>query len=187
MRRFLIGLLFAAACCGGAQRPPAPEPVKDDPRAVLIHHWCADKEYLGTGYIMDGESIATAAHVVTCDGESVGKTVVDVAEMHVTPDEIVALPDLDIAAIRFDNDYPPVELGTVEPGDQVCYFPAFPTRGQKCGVVFAVEAGEGGLMTFPIAEHGNSGSVLFNDKGQAVGILQGIDRFFTYSFSFQGM
>ena len=187
MRRFLIGLLFAAACCGGAQKPPAPEPVKDDERAVLIHHWCGDSEWLGTGYIMDDQSIATAAHVVTCQGAPADKVQIDFRGLHLTPEEVVALPEIDVAALRFGSDYPPVTLGVAEPGEQVCYFPAAPTRGQKCGFVITVDGGLGGLMFFPAAEHGNSGSVLFNQKGEAVGILQAIDNLFTYGFAFQDL
>lgn len=179
MKKLLMILLLVVACtCGGVQRKsePPPDPVIDDAHAMLIKVKCGKDRWVGTGYTVDSETVITAGHVLACDTKPDVYLVfpnsmpVDVTEL----DHVVA-EDFDIGLIHYKSNAPDLELALVEPGEQVCFFPANPVRGQQCGLVIESEIGGGGILMTNTVKHGNSGSALFNSKGQIVGVVVAID------------
>lgn len=192
LRDLLILLLLLSACCGAPQSPDAgpPDPVIDDPRSVLIRKECPDKSaWVGTGHILDNETVATANHVVMCSvNKTYGPYDVEPTKLELNGANITALEkmgndDIDLAFIHYYNHHEPLVVGHATSGERVCIYPATPKRGQVCGYVFSNEPGHEGVVMFMEVVGGNSGSVIFNQKNEAVGIVTSRDFLFSYGTS----
>lgn len=190
----LILLLLLSACCGAPQPPDAgpPDPVIDDPRSVLIRKECPDNTaWVGTGYRLDFETVATANHVIMCSkNKTYGPYDIEPTKLELNGADITALEkmgsdELDLGFIHYYSGDEPVVIGTVTGGDRVCIYPATPKRGQVCGYVFSNDPGHEGVVMFMEVVGGNSGSVIFNQKDEAVGVVTSRDFLFSYGTSFE--
>lgn len=182
MRKLFLIAAFLVACCGGPQKAPAPPPVEDDPRAVLITTKCPDDSvWQGTGYQVDTETVITAAHVVMCGKRDVEPKILQLGRVDVTANYKDVFPDYDVAFIHYQADVEPILPAAVTPGEQVCWFPAVPERGKKCGYVFDVQPGYAGIVLLGPVVPGNSGSLLINSKGEGVGVVTSYDHLFGYA------
>lgn len=174
MKKFLMSLLFCIACnCSKPPAPPVPiVPVEDDERAVKLVVNCDGSVWYGSGYITDHETTITAGHVLDCPNPPEVVLVSPRSFVDLTEYPKLVLEDLDIGAINYGEDVTPVVIGDITVGDRVCYYPGFPERGKKCGYVLEVEPDKaGGVMTTASVVPGNSGALVFNDKGEAVGVV----------------
>lgn len=177
MKKLLLLLLLVIACnCSVPPRQftPLPDPIIDDERAMTVKVKCEGRTWFGSGYVVDTETILTAGHVLACDSKPrlfllfPGSIPVEVTESNT-----LVIPELDIGAIQYLNDKPEKMLSGVLPevGERVCFYPAYPERGQKCGEVLISLPGDGGIYVTNNIVPGNSGSVVFNSKDEVVGVV----------------
>lgn len=173
MKKILAALLLTIACtCGSPQRfvEPPPDPVADDPLAMKIIVTKGEATYWGTGYVVDSETVLTAGHVLE-NAETVKFAFPNSITVDVTELPRIVVPDLDLGAVNYLSETSSVTLGEVHVGDKVCYFPAAPVRGEKCGWVVEAESGYAGIKITNDVVPGNSGSALFNQKHELVGVV----------------
>lgn len=134
------------------------------------------KRFGGTGVIVDAHHLLTAKHVVTCDeGEEMMLTVN--TGIGANRDAFVELefPNNDIARLYVANTMESlmssIEMGAAPKlGDRVCEASMVPRPTWRCGIT--QQPDDEGLFTFEMrTEHGNSGSGLYNGRGQLIGIV----------------
>lgn len=136
----------------------------------------------GSGVIVSRTRILTAAHVAATHGMFCvfSATTIDGKERMIQP--AVVLPDFDLASMTILDDEEPFDFSPlaygVKPtlGDTVCAAVAVPWRGHKCGEVQPDSTPPGDIKFFVVVEPGNSGSGLYNARGELVGIVT--HRFF---------
>lgn len=189
--------MFAIATCGCTLAPRTPRGYATASRdevdqmrgTVLIEVVCVGNPFTdrpneythfnlnagtGSGTVLDGIHILTAAHVVQCDFlEGVRVTTYDGRHIIAHVDRIDQ--KLDLARLLLDD---PVALGFSEPtiavakAEQViCGNFAYPYRGASCGSVLGMrQAGESDIIHDARTEHGNSGGGVFID-GALVGVI----------------
>lgn len=131
----------------------------------------------GSGVVVSRTRVLTANHVanmrdMTCVFQT--KTI-DGRTRMMQP--LAAMPSLDLASLELvDGEKPfdasPVAYGKVpEVGDRVCAATGNPWRGHKCGEVQLPGNLPGDVQFLIIVEPGNSGSGVYNDAGELIGIV----------------
>lgn len=142
--------------------------------------------YGGTGVAIDKEHVLTAKHVVTCDMKD---------PEH--PDKIITAPamyiliytrheeklmaviekysDDNIDAVKlyvsgYLDTWAPVNADKVKIGENLCAVTAI-GQVKKCGYVFDIPLSSKKLLLGLRALHGDSGSPLYNEKGEVVGLV----------------
>lgn len=136
----------------------------------------------GSGVIVSRTRILTAAHVAASHGMFCvySATTIDGKERMIQP--AVELPDLDLAAMTILDgeapfDFSPLAYGGKPMlGDTVCAAVAVPWRGHKCGEVQPDSTAPGDIKFIIVVEPGNSGSGVYNARGELIGIVT--HRFF---------
>lgn len=176
MKKLLLLLVFVIACnCSSAPKPDVvpPDPIVDDERAMTIKVKCEGRTWFGSGYVVDRETILTAGHVLTCDVDPDIYLLFPNSNPVGPGYEYLVVPELDVGAVHYYNDKPEKMLAEVLPevGERLCFYPAYPERGQKCGEVLISLPGDGGIYVTNNIVPGNSGSVVFNSKDEVVGVV----------------
>lgn len=190
---FLAGLLVlllaavANASCAHSSKLTSRDVADRYIEAVEIGAMCVRADGMivgwnGSGVIVSRTRVLTAAHVADSRGMfcAFSAKTIDGKERMIQTD--VSLPDLDLAAMTiFDDEVPfdfsPLAYGA-KPllGDNVCAAVANPWRGHKCGEVQPDASTPGDIKFLIVVEPGNSGSGVYNDAGELVGIVT--HRFF---------
>jgi S1-C subfamily serine protease len=175
----LAGLLIANSGCAYSSVLDGRAPMQRFEQAVQIQISCVEgtKAYrsFGTGVIVNSRTLFTAAHVGALRP---GAVCVWVAVMShgrrymVTP--YVSIPKVDLASMRsvepFAPTYP-VTFGRPAFAKHVCAATAFPMWMHRCGDVQTTEPPPGDLAHTIIVEPGNSGSGVYNDDGELIGVI----------------
>lgn len=181
----VMGLLVLAACSScAAMSSHVRTPVQQHNAAVEIRIACLGlagddpglSMYHGSGVIIDGHRILTAAHVVTCHEGVMVKLTVNPGEgkeYEATVDRLV--DGVDVARISVKENlaeyFSPVVIGPrPQLGDTVCTASAVPRVIWRCGLVQVPDA-DGLIKLDMVVEHGQSGSALYDSKGRLVGIV----------------
>ena len=187
MRFSLLLLLLMTACTSCAVFPSVvgQTPREQHNAMVLIKKTCANGAIgLGTGLMVSEDRVLTARHVIQCEilpgvpvyqepeRVDVYGSPEDFAEAEV---ELELNEKYDIARLKLVNKnlakfFTPVRVAPMpEVGEKICEVSAVPRPTYRCGE--AQNPLYGKLMIgFPI-ERGNSGSAVFNDRGELVGIV----------------
>lgn len=186
---FLWSSLSTCLSCAAYHTPhmqrwayPVAHAADERARAVAVGVICANgKHSLGSGVAVGvvGESsyVLTARHVIACGG-------VDAPPAHVmietaTGVNLEASVDYvdiaaDVARLKVEGvvDAPPVVLARYGPSDDstVCVSTAVPFRSRLCDVVQR-EEGAGEVRTSVVVDFGNSGSAVYNNRGELVGVV----------------
>lgn len=148
-------------------------------RTVQLVVMCGVRMGFGSGAVIDDRRILTARHVVVCrdgskafvmyelaNGDTGAVNVVDVAE------------DADVAVVETVGEslpFPTLKFGTPKIDTVVCASTAFPDRTRKCGIVQQVIEG-GEFRMDLIGDFGNSGSAIYNERGELIGVLVKLTR-----------
>ena len=176
-RLVVIALICLVANACSCPRLSAPSPrdvlVDEYARTVKIAVKCKEgNEVGGTGVRVGGTAVLTAFHVVSCAIDSITVTDQDTNEY---PATLEAASDADIARLDVPSmtPMPSVRIGAVEVGDRACAAVFLPQRGRRCGETWPGDGtnGAGSVHIDFVAEHGNSGSGVWNERGELVGIL----------------
>lgn len=139
-----------------------------------IVHWS------GSGVIVDEARILTAGHVAEVNPRDtcaflVEDTAGKLYLMHplvVLSSDTTDLATLETLSPTAKFKAPPVHYGAVPRlGDVVCSATAFPRREYKCGSVMMPSKPPGDIRINLVVEPGNSGSALYNARGELVGIV----------------
>lgn len=180
----LLGLLVNASCAHASRLDPSGPDAHYD-AAVEITALCALPDgrqvaWYGSGVIVDATHLLTAGHVA----ETEGLPCVFTAELSngkthlVRPLHVLASSDVDLATMEilsFVETFPaqPVRYGPAPRlGDGVCTATAHPRREYKCGQVMRSKGSQPGDIRINfVVEPGNSGSALYNARGELVGIV----------------
>ncbi len=184
MRFALILLLFSACSACGAWNPPSGlTPSQQHNAMVQIRTTCLEGQKFGSGVLVDDRYVLTATHVIGCDiipGLPLYKDANKV-EVYVTgslfeeADVEVNLIGWDVSRLKLKSDklaeyVTPVRVGAKPKfGERVCEISAVPRPTYRCGEVQESPAGRI-VLGFSV-ESGNSGSGIFNSKGELVGIV----------------
>jgi S1-C subfamily serine protease len=166
------------AVVGCAATMPAPRPPEVSawrhPRAVVVALDCSTGGKNGSGVAIGADRVLTAAHVVRCDGTA--RVAVDGRPAHV----VRVWTERDTALVATEAPAAPLRIGLrPAPGDRVCAATATPKFSWSCGYVRAVglvTCADGFCYDLTIEveiRRGNSGSGLFNARGELVGLVTG--------------
>ncbi len=147
--------------------------------SVLLLYAQSNGEFIaqGTGFLIAGPKIVTNAHVADS-----GKIFIDLGAVRIPThvEKTDNLNDLAILTVDAEITAPPLPLAdsTPAPGDKV-FVIGNPKGLEKTiseGVVSAIRNTDGKQLlqiTAPIS-HGSSGSPVFNDRGQVIGVAVGV-------------
>lgn len=142
--------------------------------------WRTDSEETrwGSGVIVDERHVLTAYHVVECPDIPFVRTDFDGERMMMVVVKKDIKADIALLELASANDFnlgvPPPVISAVAPGELVCSVRAFPKPGWSCGLVETVgDPGEGNIGFAAEVIAGNSGSALYNERGELVGIVVG--------------
>lgn len=178
----LLAVLLVSACSGRGLRYKSPYALDSETQrhaTVSLQVLCVSdggiNAWKGSGIITGKHTILTANHVAHCDGESL-ITVELMSGALMEVEVTVQADDHDIAKLRSNQSLPwfSFRIGKKpEPGDLVCSESAVPTRARKCGEVQHVsdDASNRDIMFDLDVESGNSGSGVFNEAGDLIGIV----------------
>lgn len=194
---YLLFVTIACNACGAALPPTTKRPLETrGPATVEISVWCLYRTdtagiilpAAGSGVVLGGRKVLTSNHVVACKGAADiqvlfqdGRRVRAVLER--------AWPERDIAKLVLEQDSGLPDVGIVSPriDNEVCASSALPEREQKCGSVQVtlakpicqkstrnpdIEWCYDFVANLPLIP-GNSGSGVYNTKGELVGIGNG--------------
>ncbi len=192
----LIALAMFCTCCGRSSGSTLPETHASAPRtleqaaesAVRVERACVDGDAfsgartlnvqmgIGSGVVIATGSVITVAHVVECDG---------VALIHVVTASGTKYPAT-VLVIDKSRDYARLRVpglhavssavfAKASVGDDVCTFTAWPYVGKSCGKITKiewqrVENGIVDLWSTARTVPGNSGSGMYNARGELVGL-----------------
>lgn len=196
----LVALVFATCSCASSAPPKVEKPTveehtstprteeQQDVSAVRIQSACVTGDAfagraaleigggIGSGVVLSTGVVITAAHVVECDGARLvhvvtregTKYAAEVAYVDATRD-YARLKVRGLAAVSS------VVLAPTHVGDSVCVVAAHPFRQRQCGTIQRIEwkklpNGIVDLWSTARIVPGNSGSGIYNDKGELVGL-----------------
>lgn len=189
----LAALALAAVACTCCARSYPLAPATRAPRQqwramVMIREFCGEpdatyglsgaREFRGSGTMVSGDRLLTAAHVVACGDYPLSwpplKVEVDYGDGWVGAKVAAYDGENDLAVLESGWTGPwfePVDVGR-EPdmGDQVCAVTAFPVEAIRCGVVQPWPDRDSFLFMAPV-EPGNSGSAVYDRAGMLVGVV----------------
>ncbi len=187
MRLSLILVLLLTACsaCAGFSPNIGQTPRQQHDAMVLIKKTCSDGRVgLGSGLMISEDRVITARHVIKCDVMPGVPIQLDAARIEVfaSPDDTldavleVETSDLhDLARLQLPNKklgkyFTPIRVAPMPGiGKKVCAVSAWPRPSYKCGEAqFPIR---GKLLVNFAVERGNSGSAIFNEYGNLVGII----------------
>lgn len=134
---------------------------------------CADGDYSGgTGVRVGGNTILTAAHVVSCVPMIIMVATLDGHASMATVDGRMTADVARLSAPYLDP-VAPARIGTHALGDRLCILSALPEFGRRCGDSWPdfKDSVVGAIHIDAVAEHGNSGGGVWNERGELVGIL----------------
>lgn len=155
------------------KQPDVPRDHRNDDD--VIYWW-------GSGVMIDSYHVLTAQHVVNCDNKThrVGIFVKfinnEIVEVEVDKQNMFS----DMALLRRPDNKkfgiavkPPV-ISKAEYMDKLCAAFAYPVRKQSCGYVTEVKGDH--ILTTHTIVHGNSGSGVFNEKGELIGLVDALQE-----------
>jgi len=142
---------------------------------------------LGSGVLISNDRVLTAAHLV----ESADRTVVEFSEGEVIPASVIGCAfSADVALLQLDHSPPNYSAAKLSDSDQVAVGDEIFVVGAPYGISNTLTAGHVSgrralnnrnssahiefLQTDAAINSGNSGSPLFNLKGEVVGIVSNI-------------
>lgn len=179
---FLLSTLVAQCGCTHASILDGHRaPLQRFEQAVRIEETCTNGVSLyrsyGSGVIVAPYVLLTAAHVATAQP---GFACLWFASMihgkryMIVPD--TAIREWDLASMRsvlepFDPTYAVAYGPAPEFASHICAAPAFPQWLHRCGDVQTYSDPPGDMQNTIVTEPGNSGSGVYNDDGQLVGIV----------------
>lgn len=167
LRCLSLLLVILAACGGGIRAPAAPDPATS---AVAITTLC---DSVGSGVIIDATHLLTAAHVVAPCPSAFLITdhagAVRVARLEAVVDSDLARLRLVPGSAPFDDPGPPL-IRTAVPGARVC-IESGQHRQRRCGRIRGSGHGRAGLSHSAITIKGDSGSGLYGERGDLLGIV----------------
>lgn len=181
----LLGLVANASCAHAAPKPTLEAQITARyDAAVEISVTCVTPEgmsvgWWGSGVIVSKTRILTAAHVVETEGgvcayvaeDSSGKTHL-MYPITVLSSEEIDLASMEIISPRDEFASERVFFGKKPAvGDRVCTATAWPRREYKCGDVMRSKEPPGDIRVYMTVEPGNSGSGLYDMRGDLVGIV----------------
>lgn len=176
MKVLALALTLLLAACGA--QLPKPRTVKQQREtAVSIFTFCPDEQGWGSGVLLDGRHVLTAAHVVHCGMPilRVETRAGDVRMMHplkVDWENDLALIVIDDDELRFPYPVPGAVIGPRPPeGEVVCLESGRPDRARQCGEVLEYGRGAGNMAHRALTVPGNSGGGVYDESGRLVGIV----------------
>lgn len=187
MRFSLLFLLLMTACTSCANFSPniGQTPKEQHNAMVLIKKTCPDGAIgLGTGLMVSADRVLTARHVIQCEvvpgvpiywepaKVEVYGSPTDVVEAEI---EIELNDKYDIARLKLADKslakfFTPVTVAPMPGiGEKICEVSAVPRPTYRCGEAQNSMYGRL-IVSFPV-EKGNSGSAIFDEYGNLVGIM----------------
>lgn len=180
----LIPLLFALlAACGSCAHFADYRTAKDQYAALVkIETVCFGNHYGGSGTLVGPDEVLTANHVTVCElapgtgvymqPKSITVWVTDTENTTAVVD--ASVPGADLARLHLKKSFGAyfTDLRVGSPpsvGDTVCEVSAEPRPTYRCGP--AQDAPSGYIRVDFMVEHGNSGSPIYNSKGEIVGVI----------------
>jgi S1-C subfamily serine protease len=177
----LLGLVVANCSCYAGMRTRV-RITQEYSSAVEITVTCFNADastttWFGSGVIVDAAHVLTAGHVADARDAMCSYTVEAEDGKQRSMYVKTLLKDVDLARLELSISQepfaaPPVRFGP-KPliGTQVCTATAHPHRMRKCGEVQPYKWTPGDLVMTMVVEPGNSGSGLYDEEGQLVGIV----------------
>ncbi len=183
MKLVAVVLALLAACSSCAHFGSRRSPIQQHNAMVMIRTSCPDgSAHGGSGVLVSGDLVLTANHVAECDavpgfGFYVAATKIEVIAS--TTDKSLAkvdvvIPGADVARLKLETPlnafFTAVEIGAPPVvGDRICEVSAIPRIQYRCGVA---QVAPSGRIAFDfMTESGNSGSGVYNSRGQLIGIV----------------
>lgn len=189
MLRVIPLLLALAACTSCGHFSSYRSAVQQHNAMVRINATCPDGSFRGSGVMVSPQHVLTAEHVATCEllpampeiginhavtMPALKLTIWVTDEVSVEAEiEATASPGADLARLKMARSMPdvfsPVRLGPPpQIGDRICEASAVPRSTYRCGEAQESPTGHIGLGF--MVENGNSGSGIYNAKGELIGI-----------------
>lgn len=190
-------LALFCATCEACARPPSPRSLAAPTdnwqvvRSIRIDMKCGSltgiAEWVGSGFVLDSTHILTAAHVATCMFADIEITLFDGRKGTAHVDRL--WPERDLARLELDGGsfgvVVPLRFAEPHMGEKLCSVSAAPGLIQSCGVfdrrydMSCVPASlgdsqwcrDGRMLAF--VWHGNSGSPVYDTRGNVVAVLTG--------------
>lgn len=180
MRLIPFALALLAACSSCAHMANLRSSEDQFQALVKIETVCMGNHFGGSGVMVSDSEVVTAAHVVTCEmgagitmpPESIIVWVTDADGVTAEVDALV--PGADVARLHMKVAKPEyftgVRIGAPPKiGDKVCEVSGIPRPTYRCGEAQPSEPGY--IKLGFMVENGNSGSGLYNDHGELIGIV----------------
>lgn len=183
--RLSLVVVLIAACTGTRWTRPSLRPhLVQQEAAVTVKVWCDNLDEgefgelkAGSGVIVDSRHVITAEHVVRCDKSPVVRVVLTdgtanlMKVSRLDPGADLAILEL-LEAGEFKTKSVRPIVGKARVKDYVCSAVAFPKWRWNCGqinTIFAMPYSD--VMFDAETVQGNSGSGLYNSRGQLIGIV----------------
>jgi serine protease Do len=131
----------------------------------------------GSGVVIGERYVLTAGHVTqVCAGGEFEIVTVKDERYRAVVDRV--LPGADLARLKIVGDFvieqaPVTRVGSAPKiEEEICFHSGAPTRSIRCGRVELIESsGAGNVKHSAVVEPGNSGSPVFNKRGELIGII----------------
>lgn len=178
----LLLILLGVASCAGA--PSAPTTHRERVESVKLLVQCPTDPAMknttigGSGVIVSGRQVLTAAHVVPCKDAQIRAMQTETHRVTMMKVE-VSFTGLDVARLVIDGDGEFFEarlavIGSVGYGDQICVLIGFPRQDRRCGLVDNLDSGK--IENSVNVEPGNSGSGVYDSSDRLIGIITNARR-----------
>lgn len=173
-------IMSSTPAAAGPKHPAHDLAMAEFERLVNIEVICADGTAQGgSGVRVGGTAVLTAAHVIICEDSAPTMILAQTLDANGAADGhyIATLEGMDIADIaRLDvillPEMPPVAIAAARVGERACAVFSLPEPGRRCGEVWpGGNTGAAGLHVDFVAEHGNSGSGVWDESGHLIGLL----------------